>query len=77
MDEQTADVLIEAIGKMVNEKILELRLHLEARIIQLRNETVAARESMIHVRRDMAALQAQLANLAARRPEVRMPGARR
>ena len=77
MDEQTADVLTKAIGKMVTEKILELRLHLEARIIQLRNETVSARESLIHVRHDMAVLQAQIANLDARRPEVKMPGARR
>ncbi len=76
MDEQTAEVLTKAVGKMINEKILEMRLHLEARIIQLRNETVAARESLIHVRRDMAGLQAQIANLDARRPEVRMPGAR-
>lgn len=34
---------------------------------------VAARESLIHVRHDMADLQAQIANLDARRPEVRLP----
>ena len=76
MDERTADVLTKAIGKMVNEKLLELRLHLEAKIIQHRNEIVAARESLIHVRHDMADLQAQIANLDVRRPEVRLPGTR-
>lgn len=55
--------VVAAIEPHLNEMGLRLdrsQLHLEAKIIELRNETVASREALIHVRNDMAILQAQI-----------------
>ena len=68
--------VVAAIEPQLNEmgrRLDRSRLHLEAKIIDLRNETVAGREALIHVRNDMATLHAQIANLDRQRAEIRLP----